>query len=133
MGWEGRGLALVWDAAGEASHTLSVVVGENPLCPRGARAGGVRGPQSDLCSLPSPLCHPCLADPWAQVLHSRWDRGFLVIMKKCSTCKLMYILLKLYLMTTTVSIVLFFSPSPRKIFLLDTGNLGFNEFFLPKC
>lgn len=142
MGWEGRGLALVWDAAGGASYTRSLVVGETPLCPRGAGAGSVRGPHSDTqwptvtcvpwpCS-PCPPWHLCLADPWAQVLHSGWDHLFLVIMKKCSTCKLMYILLTVSDDNHRLHCA-FLLPSPWKILLLCTGNLGFNEFFLPKC
>lgn len=121
----------MWDAAGGASYTPSLAVGETPLCPRGAGAGSVRGPHSDTqwptvtcvpwpCS-PCPPWHLCLADPWAQVLHSGWDHLFLVIMKKCSTCKLMYILLKLYLMTTTVSIVPSFFPLHGKYFCCVQG------------
>lgn len=43
----------------------------------------------------------------------------------------MYILLKLYLITIHLLCCVFLLPSPRKIFLLDTKNLVFNEFFLP--
>lgn len=42
----GQGDGLVWDAADGTSYTPSLV-GETPLCPRGAGAGSARGPHSD--------------------------------------------------------------------------------------
>lgn len=61
-----------------------------------------------------------------------WSSVFLVIMKKRLSCKLTYILLKLYLITMHPRCCAFLLPSLCEVFLLDTKNLVCNQLFLPR-
>ena len=72
---------------------------------------------------------------WSQILHSGCDHlCFLVMMmKKRLSCELMYILLKLYLMTIPLLRCAFLVPSPCEMFLLDTIWFLITELMSSSC